>query len=66
MNKISFLIGYKSKRVDIDEDSKHKQTNKHTYSLTKRRKYNMGLCKNSKEEVGRHVPGTTGRRLTKA
>lgn len=24
---------YKSKRVDIDEDSKHKQTNKHTHSL---------------------------------
>lgn len=24
---------FKSKRVDIDEDSKHKQTNKHTHSL---------------------------------
>ena len=59
---------YKSKRVDIDEDSKHKQTNKQTNILIhyKRRKYDMGLCKNSKEEVGRHVPGTAGRRLTKA
>lgn len=43
-------------------------TNRQTNILirSKRRKYNMGLCKNSKEEVGRHVPGTTGRRLTKA